>query len=689
MMWDTGRLILDPLLPWPVLAVLAGVAVLAVALALSRGLAGWGLRGLAAVAILAALANPSWQTEDRQPLSDIVVVLVDDTASQRLGDRAEQTEAALAALQDRLGRLGGVEMRLVRVPDAEDDGGTRAMTALASALADLPNDRIAGVFALTDGQVHDMAQAPDLPAPFHTLLTGRPEDWDRRVVIVNAPSFAILGEPVQVTLRIEDQGAVPRAVAGRARLRLALNGGEVVVRDVPVGEDIVIPLVLERGGVNVLQAEVAVEEGELTDRNNAAILRIDGVRDRLRVLLVSGEPHAGERTWRNLLRSDASVDLVHFTILRPPDRQDGVPVSELSLIAFPTRELFIERIDDFDLIIFDRYRRRGILPASYFENIRRYVVDGGAVLIAGGPELADAGSLWRSPLGGIFPGIPTARVFEEGFHPRVTDLGQRHPVTRGLGTVGADGTPPWGRWFRHIDLEPQSGQVVMSGVQDRPLLILDRVGDGRIALLASDHAWLWSRGYEGGGPQLELLRRLAHWMMGEPDLEEETLTATAAGQRITVLRRTLDEAAEPVEIEGPDGVRITLDLSEIGPGEFAAEWDAPEIGLYRLADDALDAVVAVGPSAPREFEETIASAEPLRPLVEETRGGVARVVEGIPDIRAVAPGRPAAGRGWLAITPRDAAVTTDLRLAALLPGWAWLLLAASLVLAGWLREGRR
>ena len=98
-------------------------------------------------------------------------------------------------------------------------------------------------------------------------------------------------------------------------------------------------------------------------------MQINGVRDRLRVLLVSGEPHAGERTWRNLLKSDASVDLVHFTILRPPEKQDGVPVDELSLIAFPTRELFIEKIEDFDLIIFDRYRRRGILPSLYLENI--------------------------------------------------------------------------------------------------------------------------------------------------------------------------------------------------------------------------------------------------------------------------------------------------------------------------------
>ena len=128
------------------------------------------------------------------------------------------------------------------------------------------------------------------------------------------------------------------------------------------------------------------------------MVSIDGVRDKLRVLLVSGEPHAGERTWRNLLKSDASVDLVHFTILRPPEKQDGTPINELSLIAFPTRELFQQKINEFQLIIFDRYARQGVLPIIYFDNIARYVRDGGAVLVAAGPDYASPTSIWRTPL---------------------------------------------------------------------------------------------------------------------------------------------------------------------------------------------------------------------------------------------------------------------------------------------------
>jgi hypothetical protein len=684
-------IVLAPLVDWLVIWAVAGLAAVMVALALWRGLRGWWLRGLAALAILAALTNPSIQNENRSPLPDIAVVVVDETASNRIAGRDAQTDTALAHLQDRLASLPNMQTRVVTVPDAARNGGTELGAALAQSLADLPRDQVAGVFVLSDGRAHDADAAPPVPAPLHLVQTGRAADWDRRLVIRTAPAFAILGEPVTLTLRVEDQGAVPPSEGAFTTLGYAIDGGERRTAQVPIGRDMDLTITLDRGGVNVLQFDVAEAAGELTTRNNAATLQINGVRDRLRVLLVSGEPNAGQRTWRNLLKSDPAVDLVHFTILRPPDRQDGVPVNELSLIAFPTRELFVDKIDEFDLIIFDRYRRRGILPNSYFSNIARYVQDGGALLVVGGPELASADSIWRSPLGEVFPAFPTARVMDEGFRPRVTDLGQRHPVTAGLDALvpkAEDGGPGWGRWFRQIELAPIQGQVVMDGVDGAPLLMLDRVGQGRMALLASDQTWLWDRGYEGGGPQLELLRRLAHWMMGEPELEEETLTATAEGQRLSILRRTLGDSVGPLSLTAPDGSVTELALTEVAPGEWRADWDAPELGLYRLREGDLDAVVALGPPAPREFEQTIATADVLAPLIDSQRGGVARVEDGLPDLRLVAEGRVAAGRGWLGVTPRNAFVTRDLTVAALLPGWAWLLLAAGLALGAWLREGR-
>jgi hypothetical protein len=684
----TGSIVLDPLVPWPVLWGLLALATLLLGLAVWRGLSGWWLRGLTAIVLLAAIANPALQEEDRAPLTDIVILVVDESASQRLSDRADQTASALATIEAEVAALDNTELRIVRFADGAEDAGSLAMTALAEALAEEPRARVAGAILLTDGQIHDLGLAPAMPAPLHVLLTGRDTDWDRRLIIKNAPAFAILGEEVTLTLRIEDQGDVPEDMRDGAEVIIAVDGGPPATYRVPVGEDLDLPVMLDHGGINVLQFTTPTAAGELTDRNNAAVVQINGVRDRLRVLLVSGEPHAGERVWRNLLKSDASVDLVHFTILRPPEKQDGIPVTELSLIAFPTRELFVEKIEEFDLIIFDRYRMRGILPMSYLENVADYVRNGGTVLVAAGPEFGAVDSLWRSPLSAVLPVEPTARVIEQGFQPKLTDLGHRHPVTEGLDKLApADG---WGRWMRMVDVTPLAGQVVMSGTGDRPLLVLNRVDKGRVAVLASDHAWLWGRGYEGGGPQLELLRRLAHWMLKEPELEEEALTATAKGQLLTLTRRSIaEEPPGALTITAPDGTETALTLPQVSPGKFQVEWQAPDMGLYRLEQDDLTRVIAVGPSAPREFEQTIASPDPLAPVVEPTNGGILRLEDGSPDIRAVREGRVAAGRGWIGITPRGAYVTEDLRVAALLPGWLYLILAAGLAVAAWLVEGRR
>ena len=686
-----GSVILDPLLPWAVLAGFAAFLVVLLAYAVWRGLSGWWLRALAGIVLFAALANPSLQQEDRTPLTDIVLVIVDETSSDAISDRPAQLQEAIAGLTARINARPNTELKVLTLQDAEGDGGTLLMSRLAEAMAEEPRARLAGAILLTDGQVHDIQRVPDMPAPLHALLTGYQDDWDRRLIVRNAPAFAILGEQLTLTLQIEDQGQVPEGLGGEAVLEIAVDGGEPEQVVVPVGEPLDLPVTLPHGGMNVIQFTVPEAEGELTDRNNSAVVQINGVRDRLRVLLVSGEPHPGERTWRNLLKSDSSVDLVHFTILRPPEKQDGIPVNELSLIAFPTRELFMDKIDEFDLIIFDRYKLRGILPALYLDNVRQYVADGGAVLIAAGPDFASADSLYRSPLGDIVPAAPTGRVIEEGFRPQISDLGQRHPVTEGLdGSVpkGEDG-PGWGRWMRLIETTESSGSTVMTDEDDHPLLVLDRIEEGRIAILASDQAWLWNRGYEGGGPQLELLRRLAHWMMKEPELEEEALTATAEGQSMIITRRTLSEGDRDVEITGPDGTVTVLPMEEVSPGRFVTEFDGPEIGLYRLKEGETEAVIALGPSAPKEFEETIATGEKLAGPVTATRGGVLSIEDGIPDIRLVGEGRPAAGRGWIGLTPRDAYLTTDVSVRPFLPAWLMLLLAAALSIGAWLREGRR
>ncbi|MEM9048003.1 MAG: hypothetical protein AAGC92_04725 [Pseudomonadota bacterium] len=699
----TAGLSFDPLLPWPLVGVLAALCLALVLFALWRRGAGWWLRGLAFAAVLAALCGPSLREELRDPLSDIVFVVIDASASQEIEDRAALTDETAAAIDAALAAYeqpprpgeAPIERRLVRLaPEmgVAEDPGTRAMTALAEAAAEVSPDRIAGAILISDGQIHDMDAMPGFPAPVHLLLTGREDEWDRRLIVETAPAFGIVGETITLRLRIEALGVIPAAEQGLAELTLAKDGALVQTLRVPIGDTIELPVEIDHGGPNILQIATPARPGELTDRNNAAVITVNGVRDRLRVLLVSGEPHPGERTWRNLLKADPSVDLVHFTILRPPEKQDSVPVHELSLIAFPTRELFMEKIDEFDLIIFDRYRRRGVLPRAYLSNIGRYVQEGGAVLVASGPSYAGLESLHRTPLRDVLPAEPSGRIIDQGFRPLVSADGFRHPVTEAL--EGAqpetgDAPPIWGSWFRLIEMQALRGHTLMSGPSDLPVLVLDRPGEGRVAMLASDHAWLWSRGYQGGGPQAELLRRLAHWLMAEPELEEEALTAEVRGAVVTLRRRTMGTHAGVVTVTAPDGAVSAVALTELQPGRWVGRFIAEAQGLYRIADETAEIVTAVGPSAPREFENPISTAEVMAPLIEDTLGGAVRLISaGVPEIRRVSANRRAHGRGWIGIAEREAYAVRDIRLTPLAPGWLMLILASALILAAWRVEGR-
>ncbi len=682
-----SALVFDPLLPWVFVGLLGLAALLSLGFGIWRGLPGWFFRSIALMALGLALLNPLWKQEDRLYQQDIAIVIIDESSSQTLGERSEQTRQALGEVQDALAAFdGSLQVEIITVGDAGRDG-TLLLSALSEAAGAYSPNRIAAAILITDGQINDADALSDFPAPVHVFTTGVPSDWDRRILVKTAPAYGIVGEPVEVVVRIEDLGAAPQST-GVALVIASVDGGPEQQFTLPLNEDIPLSLAVERGGINLLEIRTPPVEGELTDQNNRAILSLNGVRDRLRVLLISGEPYAGERTWRNLLKADSSVDLVHFTILRPPNKQDGVPYEELSLIAFPTQELFMDKIDDFDLIIFDRFRRQGVLPEAYLENVARYVRDGGAILVASGPAFATVESLYRTPLRAILPAAPTGRVIEQGFTPLISELGQRHPVTEGLQTGLPDILPDWGRWFRIIEVVPTSGYTLMEGPNNLPLLQLDRVGRGRLALLASDQAWLWSRGFEGGGPQRELLRRLAHWLMQEPELEENVLQATALGMSVVVDRQMLDGEVGMLEVISPSGQVQMLEFEQLGPGRWRSAFEADESGVYRLSEDTVTTVVATGPATPIEFENPIATTELLAPLVGVTDGGSFLLSDGVPNFRQVNAGRTSAGRNWAGLVRRDAFQVQDLRLTPLAKGWIYLLIAAFFSLMAWRYEGR-
>jgi hypothetical protein len=680
-----------PLVAEPILwAAIAATVILALLLFVSRS-RGATIRALALGLVVLALANPSLTREDRDPLSSVAVVVVDKSPSQNFGDRTQQTEAARAAVVERLGHIPGLDVRVVEAgqSDGETDG-TRLFTALGTTLADVPTDRVAGVIMITDGRVHDVPQdagALGFAAPIHALITGTKNERDRRVALIAAPRFGIVGQSQTITYKVEDQGAKETSAVVTVRR----DGDVIETRTVPVGIPQNVDIAIPHGGQNIVEIEAAPLQDELTTVNNRAVVTIDGVRDKLRVLLVSGEPHAGERTWRNLLKSDASVDLVHFTILRPPEKQDNTPINELSLIAFPTRELFQQKISEFQLIIFDRYARQGVLPIIYFDNITRYVRNGGAVLVAAGPDYASPTSLWRTPLDAILPAEPDGNVTDQAFRPSLTELGQRHPVTRGL-DGSASNPPNWSEWFRVVDTRNATGTTVMQGPDAKPLLVLSREGDGRVALLLSDHIWLWARGFEGGGPHLDLLRRLSHWLMKEPDLEEEALRLKMNGHNLVVQRQTMADSAADVTLTSPSGTSRTLKLEPTEPGVWEKSIVADELGLWRATDGKLNALTNIGPANPREFAEVTSTPEVLAPIANATGGSSRRLDDGgsldVPRILAVRSGGTYSGDDWIGLKMRDASVVRGIGVLPVFAGLLGLLLLIGSLAGTWAREGR-
>ncbi len=688
----------DPLLSWTVLAVLGGIGLVLVLMGLRAGARGtlWRLGAIAVV--LAALTNPSLVEEKRKPIADVALVVVDDSDSMSIGDRRQQVQAAREMLKRKFGQEQGLEIREAVLPPShiqlgsERPGGTRLIEAMRSALVDVPPERLAGVVLLTDGQVHDVPASlpPELGgAPLHALIAGKKNERDRLIVVEQSPRFGVVGRQVTAKFRVEDPSG------GTAPVTISV-GGEIVRRmDVPVGKSVELPITVANPGPNIVELETAPGQSELTLDNNRALFTINGVRDRLRVLLVSGEPYQGERAWRNLLKSDPAVDLVHFTILRTPQKDDFTPVRELSLIVFPMRELFEQKLKEFDLIIFDRYESGNLITRDYFRNIAEYVKGGGALLVSVGPVFATQRSLYRTPLGAILPAAPSGDVLEQGFKPKITDIGRRHPVTADLPQAGAPGKEPeWGRWFRVVTSRAEHGTTILSGADDQPLVVLDHVGKGRVAQIMSDQLWLWNRGIDGGGPQPELVRRVAHWLMKEPDLEEEALRATAVGGHIEVTRRTLANSFPDVTMTAPGtppsgGATRTLKLNQVEPGLGRAVIDVDKPGLYRFDDGTLRTVAAVGNPDPLEFSDVRATDEKLKPLVEASNGALMWLADHPdPDIRSVRPGRAAGGTDWMGLRRNEGYTVAGINQTPLLPG---ILVAVAFLLAlgsAWWREGR-
>jgi hypothetical protein len=677
----------DPSVPAWLLAALAALCVLVLALALWKRARGAVWRTLAFAVLLFWLSGPRLVQETRETLPDIGLLAIDESASMQTGDRAKLAEAARQRIEAEAGHLPDLQLRTITVPEAGNQG-TRLFAGIDKALSDIPRSRLAGIVAVTDGQVHDIPKTAP-PAPLNVLIPARGEETDRRIRIIEAPPYGIVGKSVTLRVAVEDLGVASPAPA--ARLTIRRDGEPPRVESVPVDREDRIEVPITRAGPTVIELQADALPGEVSTVNNRAVIEINGVRDRLRVLLVSGEPNPGERTWRRLLKSDPAVDLVHFTILRPPEKDDMTPLNELALIAFPVRELFQVKIRQFDLIILDRFQNRGLLPSVYMRNIADYVRDGGALLLTVGPEYVGPASLANTPLDEVLPAQPgetSEGAVIGAFRPELTSLGTRHPVTEDLPGWRPGGTPDWGSWYRHVVPSAVEGETLMNTPDGAPLLVLDRVGKGRTAMLLSDQIWLWSRGHQGGGPQAELLRRIAHWLMKEPDLEENALAARVQGGELLITRRSTDPAPPPpVTVTDPDGKSQKLALRPSGPGRATATLPATTPGVWRVTDGARTAYAGAEAANPEEYADLRATATKLAALARASGGGVHWLdPAGAPELRRTAADRTASGDGWIGMRRNNDHLVTGIASLPLLPPWLALPLILGLAVIGWRRE---
>jgi len=268
------------------------------------------------------------------------------------------------------------------------------------------------------------------------------------------------------------------------------------------------------------------------------------------------------------------------------------------------------------------------------------VRNGGALLEVVGPGFAGPMSLYRTAMGEILPGEPTGAVVDQGFKPSLTADGLRHPITARLPggpVISLEDDIRWGRWFRQVEVQPRSGNILMDGINGSPLLVVDRVGKGRVAQLTSDQIWLWARGFEGGGPYAELIRRLAHWLMKEPELEEDDLRAEMRDGKLAVEMRSLLPVSPEVDVFAPDGTNSVLPLTHAGNGRYLGTTGLDQSGIYRITDGQREVLVAAGAAAGLELSDIVSSRMPVAPLVAAS-GGSSRWMGGrVPDRNRASP----------------------------------------------------
>ncbi len=559
------------------------------------------------------ILQPSIKIEKGKVQKSILTFVIDNTDSQKLSSRhnlykkiyenilkkVEKDKKFFDILEIAVDnekyarRFGSVE----KIRDSKNkptyiyhknDSSTKMLDYILSEVNKFPVKKMSSIFFFTDGQIHenkDEWKKKQFDIPSYFIIPNSNLFNDTRLDLGSFPEYVEVGEEVELD--------VTASIFGKRKkdnLTLTIFGSSEETRSIKFegNETKKVRLKVNKPGENFYIFNLSSKGGEVSLSNNQKIIKINASRKKLKVLLISGEPYLGTRVWRNFLKSDPAVQLIHMTVLRPPEKIDSTEMKELSLIPFPVRELFEKKIKNFNLVIFDNFKGKNILTPLYFQNLIKFVESGGAILEITGPSYNSRSSLFRTEIGRVLPGIPSGKSLRGEFKPILTKLGTKHPITRSL----FEDYQEYGKWYEmnQVTIDEEDTSILMTGIQNNPLLAIKNIDKGRIAQIYSHHIWLWKNISSEKGPYKKLIRNLAHWLMQEPKLEADRLEISNDDKFIYIDKKNFKNIGsyeDSVVVIGPEGNKSKIKLLKIDQENSKAKFRYNKDGYYLLFNKSL------------------------------------------------------------------------------------------------------
>lgn len=506
------------------------------------------LRGALVLSLLIVSLQPTWVEERERERERVVAVIIDDSRSMAQQERQSRARRWARSLRSKPNtRLFAAGERLRRIDSAgrlrARDGHTDLIGALRDVGERVDPSSLAAVVVVSDGidpqlrsglSTEAREHVATLAVPIHTVaLRDERPLTDIAIEAVRASPFAFARNrlPVEVDLALD--GLSERQ--GHITVHASLDGVPVTSRRVALRGKRTRTIELEVQpktlGGHVLTVTATSLPDEVTHVNNRLHRPLQVIRDRVRVLHLAGHPSYDTRFLRAHLRADPSVDLISFYIM--VGRGGGVFVdsSETTLIPFPTEQLFGPALEDFDLIIFSDFDFSRFGIERFLPQTRRWLEDGGAFAVFGGPQALSAGGYGRSSMARWLPirldGSRGARAWQPGvFIPTRTAIGKNHAITR-LKDDRSEDSALW----KSLRLEGRNSSgraranaaVLIESPDGTPVLSIAEVGKGRVAVLGTDSLWTWA--YPDGATEARdavraayqrLVGRLRGWLLQDP-----------------------------------------------------------------------------------------------------------------------------------------------------------------------------